>query len=163
MFRSLQLLFVFLSLGLVGWTVLNGVRDPMESRRQRLEARLMEVAPDPDAYTAPIAAEVAPSYESIHENTALWRELIVAPPAPPRRVIPPNIKKKLEGVVPTRSSIGSGDTLKVLIKSTDNPRGAFKGVGEKVNGVNILKIDKRSVLFGLNHQGKSYKYTIARR
>ena len=163
MIRSLPLLFVFLSLGLVGWTVLNGVRDPMESRRQRLEARLMDVAPDPDAYTAPIAVEVALSYESIHENAALWRELIAAPPAPPHYVMPPNLRKKLEGIVLTRNSIGSGDTLKVLIKSTDNPRGTFMGVGEKVNGVTILKIEKRSVLFGLSHQGKSYKYTILRR
>ena len=163
MIRSLPLLFVFLSLGLVAWTIQNGVRDPMESRRQRLEARLMDVAPDPDAYTAPIAAEVAPSYESIHENTALWRELIVAPPAAPRRLMPPNLRTKLEGIVPTRSSVGSGDFLKVLIKSTDNPRGTFMGVGEKVNGVTILKIEKRSVLFGLSHQGKSYKYTILRR
>lgn len=161
--RSLPLIFVFLSLGLVAWTVMNGVRDPMDTRRERLETRLMEVAPAPDSYADSTNPEAAPSYENIYENTALWRELIVAPAPAPVRVMPPNLRKKLEGIVPTRSSIGSVGSLKVLIKSTDNPRGTFMGVGEKVRGVTILKIEKRSVLFGLSHQGKSYKYTIARR
>lgn len=163
MSKSLPLVLMVLSLGLVAWTILNGMRDPMDSRRERLETGLMGIASEPKAYTTPVRTEIASSYESIHENTALWRELIVAPPIAPRRVRPPDMRKKLEGVVVTRGGIGSGDTLKVLIKSTDNPRGTFKGVGEKVNGTTILKIDKRSVLFGLMHQGKSYKQTIARR
>lgn len=163
MLRTLPLPLVILSLGLFAWTILQGIDDPMNGRQERLETRLTAIASEPKAYTTPVRAEITPSYESIHENTALWQELIVAPARPSRPVRPPDMRKKLEGVVVTRASVGSGDTLKVLIKSTDNPRGTFMGVGEKVNGTTILRIDKRSVLFVLKHQGKSYVQTIARR
>ena len=51
---------------------------------------------------------------------------------------------------------------KVKIKTPQNKRGAFLGVGEMVGECKIKKITKSEVIFSLKANGKEYTHSIPR-
>ena len=161
--RVLETVLVLSALSLCAYGAMMFVDDPMEARRARLEEELRTIRPMIAEYSTAPTGDLGGLRAAVTSKPSLWEELIPAPAAPPRRKMPPNLQQKLQGVVPTRTSIGTGEAVKVLIKSTNNPRGSFLGVGEKVNGVAVLKIEKTSVLFGVTQNGTRYTHSVPRR
>lgn len=163
MVRAATAVLVLLSVVLGAYLVRNALGDPMAPRRTALENRLQDIVPEKTDYLASARSDFSAERGRITGKSAIWRELVPAPPRPPARKMPPNLRRKLSGVVPTRTSIGSGSDTKALIKSTENPRGAFIGVGEQINGVTLLRIEKTVVVFGVTQQGVDYTHEIPRR
>ena len=161
--RVLTTVLVLATLLLGAYGVNNQMNDPMEARKAQLEEELQSIGPSSADYTMQPPGNLGELRAAVTSKTSLWQELIAAPAAPPPRVMPPDLQRRLQGVVPTRTSIGTGDNVKVLIKSTKNPRGSFVGVGEKVNGTTLLKIEKTSVLFGVTHNGNQYTLSVPRK
>ena len=72
--------------------------------------------------------------------------------------------RMLAGIEPSlRSKIGRGESLKIRIATPANPRGAFMGVGEIINGCTIKEIQDDAVSFTVEANGKIYEHRILRR
>ena len=70
----------------------------------------------------------------------------------------------LKGVVPNkRGTIGSGDSLRVNIRTPASPRGKWMGVGDPYKKMTIIAITKEYVDFKLIDKKKEYTYQVKRR
>ena len=138
-------------------------RNPMHERLAGFEAELAAVSAIDEEYTTIADVDFERLVTAIFARRMLWQQL-VAPPAPPKRTVaPPNLEKMLKGVqISSRLELGRGDTVKVNVKTATSKRGEWKGVGDKVNGLEIVRITKQSVLFRLSRGGEEYVYTMRR-
>jgi len=134
--------------GIVGMGAWNAVSDPLESRREYLQAELANI---PTIQPGDVA-EPWPFSEwqaALDEKPGLWRELIAPPPqaapaaAAPR---PPDLREKLDGVRASTSMVG--DKVLILVPG-GNPRGSLFGVGETIRGVTLKEIGDNDVTFSL--------------
>lgn len=148
----------------VGWIALQAVRNPMHAREDALETTLAGVAGNsidlPNSAKPPLLM-LRPQ---IVGKKALWSELVAAPPAPPKPQADPNLKEKLKGVTATRQTIARGDA--VLVKFYLGPQdkaGAWKTVGEDINGLTIREITTEAVVFGIKQGEKEYTVELPRR
>jgi hypothetical protein len=102
--------------------------------------------------------------KTLGQKKLLWKELVPPPPPPPAVEAPPNLIVKLKGVTPSkRRQIGSGDSLRVSIKTPAAPRGDWMSVGDKYKDMTIVAITKDYVEFKLIHKKKEYTHQIKRK
>ncbi len=139
------------------------VDDPMESRRQELERDLARIAPEDVEYNPSNQKSCVQMLQRINSKPNLWNELVAAPKAAPAAPAAPNLKQQLAGVQVTRNELTRDGTVLVLIKTAENPRGEYLGVGGTVKGLRIVKITSTSVIFGLTKDGKEYSHLLQRK
>lgn len=161
--RIVITLSILAAAAIAGMTWMQFSDNPMDLRRQTLVNDLAMATPESVEYVT--NADV--SYEALIADAvnkrSLWRELIPPPPPPkkaPKKVIPPDFVRMLNGVVPSlREHIG----LRVKIKTPKNPRGAYFQVGDIINKCVILRISEVDVLFGYTKDEIEYNYSISRK
>ena len=137
---------------------LRSALNPYKQREANLQDELAQIKP----------VEVKPETQqenfarwkqTIDQKPAVWRELIPAPPPPPPKPPkPPNTKQMLKGLQVTRQ--GFGDKVRIMSKA--NPKGAFLGPGDSINGMKIKEVTKTTVTFSLQWQGKELTEIIPR-
>jgi hypothetical protein len=156
--RKYLIVMIAVLVAVVAAAGLRSAVNPYRARHAALESKLAEIKP----------VEVKPetrqaSFErwkqAIEAKPAVWQELIAPPPAPPPPPPkPPNVKEKLAGLKVTRQGIGN----KVRIMSKENPKGAFLGPGDSINGVRIKEVTKAAVTFSLQWNGQELTETLQR-
>lgn len=141
----------------VGWFAFN---DPTEETRSDLAWELQQ-AQQRRANTGGGSASIdfAALEENVVERDDLWDQLIAPPP---QRPSPPDLAGALRGVTVTRESMGSGQDLRVRIRTSSDGRGSWKGVGDEVNGLTIIEITSDSVVFGRQAHGRMYTRSVSR-
>jgi len=148
-------------LGAIAWQTLN---NPMRGREEALNARLNGMVTFTDELPEPDKTPLNELRTAITGKTALWKELIAAPPAPPKPETDPNLKEKLKGVTATRQEISKEDGVYVKIFSgPQDKRGGWKKVGDAVNGLTIREITPEAVVFVVKQGAKEYAVELPRR
>ncbi len=141
----------------VGWFAFN---DPTEETRSDLAWDLQQAQQrqgNPGGGSASI--DFAALEEDVVERDNLWDELISPPP---QRPSPPDLAGALRGVTVTRESMGSGNDMRVRIRTSSDSRGSWMGVGDEVNGLTIIEITSDSVVFGREAHGRMYTRSVSR-
>lgn len=141
------------------------VHDPIDLRREQLEERLAKIQPGDLNYITKPDVNFAELQKVIASKPKLWKELIPPPPVPIRPPPPPkipNLANLLKGVRPTMTTVGRGETAKVLIKLPKSSRGELKAVGDEINGVKIISFGRYEVVFELRKDGRRYTHSLAR-
>ncbi len=149
---------VLLALGaMVGWFAFN---DPTEETRQDLAWDLEQAQQRRDNPGGGRAAlDLAALEANVVERDDLWDQLVAPPPQRPN---PPDLAGPLRGVTITRESMGSGDDLRVRVRTASDRRGSWMGEGDVVNGLTILEINSDSVVFGKREHGRMYTRSVNR-
>lgn len=150
---------------ILGYVAAGFLWNPSDAWRAELENRLAQMRPDDVRYVTTSDVNFPELQATIAEKPRLWRELVPPPPPPKRRPVPPkppDLAKMLKNVGVTRTTVGRGEKARVLIKTAQNPRGSLQGIGDKVNGVEILRIERDSILFGVEENGKQYTFQMMR-
>lgn len=74
---------------------------------------------------------------------------------------PPNLAQQLNGVLPTRSGIGTGDSRKVQIQVDGQSN--WYAVGDQIKGCVVKEISDTTVLFTVTQDGQEYGIALPRR
>ncbi|MFP4190803.1 MAG: hypothetical protein ACLFU6_01910 [Candidatus Hydrogenedentota bacterium] len=141
----------------VGWFAFN---DPTEETRSDLAWDLQQAQErrgNPGEGSASI--DFAALEENVVDRDDLWDQLISPPPERPD---PPDLAGALRGVTVTRESMGSGEDMRVRIRTSSDSRGSWKGVGDEVNGCTIIEINSDAVVFGQRAHGRMYTRSVSR-
>lgn len=147
--------------GVLVWRL---VQNPLDARYTSLEQRLGGMSYTEGDIAAPEQSEYKPMHQFVARKPALWQELV----APPRKVVKkverkPDLLQKLKGVRSLRrEEIVVGDQITVKIRTTENPNGDWKTVGDKVRGLTIEEITPEAVVFGLEEGDKTYTAELPR-
>ncbi len=148
---------IFLLLcGVLVWQI---VDNPLEEQREWLNAELTAVRNAERGGDEYRAADFAGMEDAIRGKDQLWRPVVPEPEqAPPT----PDLDAMLRGVSITRESMGSGDSLRVRVRTSGNRRGEWKGVGDQVNDLTIKEITDSAVVFSLVSHGTEYTKELSR-
>jgi hypothetical protein len=141
---------VCLLIGLV--IAVNAVRDPFAAARASLDQRLAETGPEPISFDAEPDWSYDEVVRQVTGRQALWQGLTPPPQAPPSG---PDLERELEDVTISQQ-LGKGESVKVRIRTKDDPRGKFLGKGDQLRGATIREITPTSVVFYKNYDGKEY-------
>ena len=110
---------VLVILAVCGATVWTVLRDPYDASRVALDARLEAVEAGVEYGLTEAAADLYAIECTIASKEALWRPLIRKPP---QQKPPPDLNKLLKDIIPTRSQVGSGDSVRVKVLMSPNDR-----------------------------------------
>lgn len=147
----------------VGAFAMNMNRNAMQERLTEFEMELAGVTYIEEEYATVAEVNFKKLVIAINAKPTLWRELVAPPPPPKRIAAAPNLEKMLQGVtISSRLELGRGDSVKINVKTPADKRGAWKSVGDKINGLAIKEITKESVTFSLERGGKEYTYALPR-
>jgi len=138
--------------------VLGIVNSPVKDKRANLRYQLEQIVipemqfgdaqnPEFDRWQMAIAAQ-----------PKLW-EPLYRPQA--QAAPPPNLAQQLNGVVPTRSDIGTGSSMKVQIHVDGQP--SWYAAGDRIKGCVIKEITGTTVLFTITQDGQEYGIALPRR
>lgn len=156
------------AIALIGVMGLRFGSNPMDERAHALENDLAKIS------TKEVTFDTTPNYDfeslqrTIRKKPKLWMELVPPPPPPPPKkkkivqVPPPDLANMLQGVSPTRQQLRKKGQLMVLIKTPKDPRGHYHSVGDVIQGLTILKIEKTSVVFSMSRNGRTYTHSLRR-
>lgn len=154
---------ILIALSLIAYGVVTFLDNPMDKRWEVLESHLAKIQPVEEKWEIADNTDFSELRINISGNNRLWEQLILPPPPPPPRPpSPPDLNKMLAGVKPTKQSFGAGDSLKLKIITKESPKGEFFSVGDAINKVKIIAIDKENITFGLDFRGKQITHSIAR-
>lgn len=158
-------LIVAVSLGVGG---LKAVRNPTQDRLADFELELAAVTYVTEEYKTESDADYDAIVSGIVRKSTLWKELVPPPPPPkprPKPVKKPDFVKMLQGVSASKrfEIIEAGGRTVIQVKTPEDRRGSWRGVGDKVMGVTIKKITKDNVVFSLKRNNKEYTYSLPRR
>ena len=158
-------LIVSLSLGLGG---VKAAWNPMQGRLAEFELEVAAVTYAPEEYKTESETNYDAIVAVIVEKSALWKELVPAPPPrkpKPRPVKKPDLKKMLQGVVASsRLEItGVGGRTLINVKTPENLKGSWLGVGDRVQRLWIKEITEKAVVFSFISNKKEYTYSLPRR
>jgi hypothetical protein len=146
--RTLLILGVLTAAPFAGVLVYNGATDPLAEQRLWMEDRLARIV-TLDNNTGGDNAD-GTWLEAVATRPGAWRSITTPPPAPeaapPAPPSKPDVKKMLEGVLPTRQQIGD----KIKLRTPQSERGEWFVKGDSINGCVISEIDKTSVTFSFN-------------
>ena len=150
------------SLGVAG---VKAARNPFHERLTDFEQQMAAVTYVPEKYTTDSDANYNAIVMAIVRKPALWKELVPAPAAKPRPVKKPDLEKMLKGVrASSRLEIaGTGGRILIDVKTLEDRKGSWLGIGDKVNGLTIKEITKEAVVFSLTIKDKEYTYSLPRR
>ncbi len=150
-----------LCLGAIAWQT---VANPMRAREKNLDARLESVGPAFSDLPEPDKLPPQQFRTRIMAKTALWKELVAAPPAPPKAVADPKLEEKLKGISATRQQISTKDGISVkMFMGPQDKRGTWKKVGDVVNGLTVKEIKPDAVVFSIKQGEKEYTVELPRR
>lgn len=154
---------ILIALSLIAFGVVTFLDNPMDKRREILESNLALIQPVEEKWEIADNTDFSELRIDISGNNRLWEQLILPPPPPPPRPpSPPDLNKMLAGVTPTKQSFGAGKSLKLKIITKGSPKGEFFSVGDAINKVKIIAIDKEQVTFGLKFMGEQITHSIPR-
>jgi hypothetical protein len=145
--------------GLGALLVFTTVKSPVSSRRDAFEERLRLALPSPTIDDGDTGTSLEQARASITRKPALWAPLI-APAGPVNQ--PPDMAGMLKGVAVVPGQVGSGDSLRVRVRTPGNPHGSWLGVGDAVKTMRIKAITPGQVVFAMVKNGIEYTYTLGR-
>ncbi|HEO71649.1 MAG TPA: hypothetical protein ENN80_10330 [Candidatus Hydrogenedentes bacterium] len=153
-------ILVLLAIGALGaLIVLNAIQQPIKKEQAWLDEELARIRPTQVLFPKP-DWDFHAWHQAIAGKAALWKEIVPPPPPKPKPPPkPPNIEEKLVGVEATRQQVGD----KARIRTPDNPRGDFYGVGDTINGLRIKEVTKYQVVFCLEWMGQELTTSLERR
>lgn len=163
-------LFISLACGLIVASALGvggvkAARNPMHGRLADFEMDLAAVTYVPEKYVTDSDANYNVIVMGIVRKSALWEEL-VQPPAPkPKAEKKPDLEKMLRGVVASSRDeiVEAGGRTLIDVKTQEDPKGSWLGVGDEVKGLTIKEITAEAVVFSLMSNDKEYTYSLPRR
>jgi len=142
---------------LVGLIVLNALQSPVAARELDLESTLASIETPPAPPPTTPGLSYAELEHAITGNPRVWKALIDAPP-PVKKT--PDLAGMLKGVQVTRDVMGSGESMKVRIRTPQSRRAAWKGKGDVVAGLTIESVTAESVTFILVSNGDTYRHSV---
>lgn len=158
MYRIITISLALLGIGLMALAAQRLQQDPYALRRAEIDTRAAAIQPEEITINLDRRTDLSQMRAKITANGGLWKELIEPPPPPPPpKAKAPDIDKALEGIVPTRQSIGSA----VLFRVPGNNR-ARVSVGDVLNGCTVAEVTRTDVLFELPWAGGVVKKRIPR-
>jgi len=162
--RNYLVLLIMVSAALLVSIVNQYRSDAMGARLQVLNEGISAIEAAPVSYETARQVDYTYLNNEIREKVNLWSEIFGPPPKAKPRQAGPNLPQKLKGVVPSlRRQITKKGGLFILIVTPKNARGAYMGIGEKINGVTIDAIGPEVVTFKLNFNKKDYFHDIPRK
>lgn len=142
---------------LVGLIVLNAVQNPVAAREKDLDYAIASIEAPPAPPPTTPGLSYAELEQAITGKPSVWKALIDAPP-PVKKA--PDLADMLKGVQVTRDVMGSGDSMKVRIRTPENRMAAWKGKGDVVAGLTIESVTAESVTFMLVSDGDTYRHSV---
>lgn len=164
--RIFVILCVIAAGACVAYVVYRQIGNPYTDREAKLREDLSNVVAPEVTYVTTSDVDYQTLHQEVLAKPALFRELIPPPPPPeappPPPPPPPDLVKMLEGVIATKATITKNGQPAAKIRTAADPRGDFKNVGDKVNGVTIKEITDQEVIFALTANEKEYTHTLKR-
>lgn len=138
--------------------VLGIIKSPVKDKRQSFQYQLEQMIVPEIQFGDAENPEFDRWQMAIAAQPKLW-EPLYKPQA--QAAPPPNLAQQLNGVVPTRSGIGSGASQKVQITVDGQPN--WYAVGDQIKGCVIKEITATTVLFTVTQSGQEYGIALPRR
>lgn len=164
--RIFVILCVIAACGCLAYVAYRQIDNPYAAREVKLRANLADVTAPEVTYVTTSDVDYQALQQEVLAKPALFRELIPPPPppkaAPPPPPPPPDLAKMLEGVIAGTATITKNGEPAAKIRTANDPRGEFKGVGDTVNGLTIKEITKEEVIFTLTANEKEYTHRLKR-
>jgi hypothetical protein len=153
------LTLLLVSILMLGVMILRSQLNPMDDRKVELESNIESLEIRPVFYISPATIDYAELDIHIDSHSKLWRELVPAPKGKAPRAQGPNFKQLLEGVIPSiRKEMKVGGKVKVHIITPAKPRGYWVTVGDSIDGMKVINVLPRFVVFEMKKGNKTYKY-----
>lgn len=157
--RTLALLALIVAAPFVGLLVYNGFQDPVADQRTWMEDQLSGIVTGGGDRSEEPALPAW--HESMQSRPNAWQTITTPPPAPPppkpKAPEPPDVKKMLEGLRPTKAQIG--DKIKII--TPQNERGEWFVIGDVFNGCVLTAIEKTEVVFTYEwREGGNKKFDV---
>lgn len=155
--RLLVITGLLVAAALLVLTVFRLVDNPIAERREAFLATLPHGDLDVEIGTGRAPLPYDEFQATIDSSDSLWRPLVEIKAPPPK---PPEWDKILNGVEMTRGVLGSGDDMKIQMK-TPGGRGWYQK-GDAINGAKIVGLTRDEVTFQVMKDGKPYSHTLRR-
>ncbi len=161
--RAVVALTAAWTLGCIALIVFYFVQNPMDERRKHLDSRLSLIFFVDESFDAAEELDYRQLNDRVMGKQALWEDLIAPPPPPPVVEKGPDLDALIKGIrASAREELKTPQGVKIRIRTPENAGGAWRGVGEKVNGMTITEIAADQVTFRAHVKGKDYDIPVKR-